>query len=86
MNDVPYLCAVSDEEIAEAIEERKREARAVFLALHPECIDAEVASRRAMANNTSVFEELEFLRACERFHAMDGKLTVSVAHLRGKEE
>ena len=46
---------------------------------------SEVASRRAMANNTSAYEELEFLRACERFHAMDGKLTVSVDHLRGKE-
>jgi hypothetical protein len=46
---------------------------------------SEVASRRAMANNTSAYEELEFLRACERFHTMDGKLTVSVSHLRGKE-
>ena len=46
---------------------------------------SEVASRRAMANNTSAYEELEFLRACERFHKMDGKLTVSVDHLREKE-
>lgn len=38
------LCAVSDEEIAEAIEERRREARTAFLALHPECIDAEVVT------------------------------------------
>jgi quinolinate synthase len=44
MNDVQYLCCVSDEEIAEAIEERKREARAAFLALHPECIDAEMVT------------------------------------------
>ena len=46
---------------------------------------SEVAGRRAMANNTSSYEELEFLKACERFHAMDGKLTVSVSHLRRKE-
>jgi hypothetical protein len=46
---------------------------------------SEVASRRAMVNNTSAYEELEFLKACERFHTMDGKLTVSVSHLRGKE-
>lgn len=46
---------------------------------------SEVASRRAMANNTSADEELEFLMACERFHRMDGKLTVSVSHLREKE-
>ena len=39
---------------------------------------SEVASRRAMANSTSAYEELEFLKACERFHERDGKPTISV--------
>lgn len=45
MNDGGYMCAVSDSDIADAVDEQARLVKEAYLAMHPELSDARVDIR-----------------------------------------